>query len=59
MKNFEELWSKTRDIMRSKTNNSDDFDEKYMKIEFNSNEDFLLKKTLEPRNMIIDVSFFV
>ena len=59
MKNFEELWSKTRDIMRSKTNNSDDFDEKYMKIEFNSNEDFLLKKTVEPRNMIIDVSFFV
>ena len=59
MKNFEELWSKTRDIMRSKTNNSDDFDEKYMKIKFNSNEDFILKKTLEPRNMIIDVSFFV
>ena len=36
-----------------KANNSDDYDEKYMKIKFNSNDDLSLKKTLELRNMII------
>ena len=32
----EKLWSKIRDLIRLITNNSDDYDEKYMKIKFNS-----------------------
>ena len=42
---YEELWSKIRDLIRSKTNNSDDYDEKYMKIKFDSDDDLTLKKT--------------
>ena len=29
------LWTKIRDLIRSKTNDSDNYDEKYMKIKFN------------------------
>ena len=36
MKNYKELWSKIRDLISSVTKNSDDYDEKYMKIKFNS-----------------------
>ena len=35
-KKYEELWTKIRDLIRWKTDNSDDCDEKYMKIKFNS-----------------------
>ena len=31
-----ELWTKIRDLIRSKTNNSGNFDDKYVKINFNS-----------------------
>ena len=40
IKKYEELWSKIRDLIRSITKNSVDYDEKHMKIKFNSN-DFL------------------
>ena len=43
----EELPSKIRDLISSITKNSDDYDEKYMKIEFNSNDELLLNKTIE------------
>ena len=33
---YEELWSKIRDLIRSITKNLDDYDEKYMKIKFDS-----------------------
>ena len=36
LKKYEELWTKIRDLIRSKTNNSDDYDENYMKTKFNS-----------------------
>ena len=36
IKKYEELWSKIRDLIRSITKNSDDYDEKYMKIKLNS-----------------------
>ena len=39
MKKYEELWNKIRDIIRSKSNNSDNYDEKYMKIKLNSDDD--------------------
>ena len=39
IKRYEELWSKIRDLIRSITKNSDDYDEKYMKIKFNSDHE--------------------
>ena len=36
-------------------NNSDDYDKKYMKIKFNSDDDLPLKKTLKLCNMVIVV----
>ena len=38
-KKYEELWNKIRNIIGSITNNSDNYDEKYMKIKFNSYND--------------------
>ena len=32
IKKYEELRNKTKDLIRSKTSNSDDYDEKFMKI---------------------------
>ena len=34
IKKYEELWSKIRDLIRSMTKNSGDYDEKHMKIKF-------------------------
>ena len=53
LKKHEELWSKIRDLIISKTNNSDDYDEKYAKIKFNSDDNLHLKKSLEFSYMII------
>ena len=50
---YEELWNKIRDLIRSITDNSDNYDEKYMKIKSNSDDDLSLKKTLEIYNMVI------
>ena len=47
MKKYDELWSKIRDLIRLITNNSDDYDEKYIKIKFNSDDDLPLKKMLK------------
>ena len=47
IKKYEELWSKIRDLIRSITKNSDDYDEEYMKIKFNSNDELTLHKTIE------------
>ena len=38
-----------------KSNNSDNYNEKYIKIKINSDDDLPLKKTLELHNMIIVV----
>ena len=51
LKKYKEMWSKVRDLIRSITNNSEDYDEKYMKIKFNSDDDLHLKKTLELHKM--------
>ena len=53
LQKYKELWSKIRDLIKSITNNSDNHDEKYMKINFNSDDDLPLKKTLEFYNMAI------
>ena len=39
--------SKTRDLIRSITKNENDYDEKYIKIKFNSDEELPLNKTIE------------
>ena len=55
MKKYEGLWTKIRNLIRSKPDDSDYFDENYMKIKFNSDDDLPLYKTLEFHNMIIIV----
>ena len=58
-KTHEELWRKIRDLIRSITENSDDYDEKYMKIKFNSDEELLLNKTIEINNIIVARAVFL
>ena len=44
---IEELWSKIRDLIRPITKNSDDYDEKHMKLKFDLDDALLLNNTLE------------
>ena len=44
-KKYVELWSKITDLVRSITKNSDDYNEKYIKIKLNSDDGFPLNKT--------------
>ena len=37
-KKYEELWIKIRNLIRSVTKNSDGYDEKYLKIKFDSDD---------------------
>ena len=41
---YEDLWIKIRDLIRSITKNSNGYDEKYMKIKFNSDDELPLTK---------------
>ena len=47
MKEYEELWSKTKDLIRLITKSSDGYYEKYIKIKFNSYDKLPLNKTIE------------
>ena len=47
LKTYKELCDKIRDLVRSISNNSDDYDQKYMKIKFNSDDDLSSQKILE------------
>ena len=49
------LWIKIRDLIRSVTKESDDFDEKYIKINFDSDDELPLNKTIEIPVMVIVV----
>ena len=49
------LWSKIRDLIRPVIKNTDDYDEKYMKIKFDLDDELPLNKTIEIRSMIIVV----
>ena len=53
LKTYKELCDKIRDLVRSISNNSDDFDQKYMKIKFNSDDDLSSQKILELCEIII------
>ena len=55
IKKYEELWIKIRDLIRSITKNLDDYDEKYMKIKFNSDDNLPLNKIIELPIMAIVV----
>ena len=49
------MQSKIRDLIKQITNNPDDYDKKYNKIKFNSDDDLPLDKTQGLCNMIIVV----
>ena len=52
-KKYEKLWIKIRDLVRAITKNSDDYEEKYMRIKFNPDDELPLNKTLEIPAMTI------
>ena len=51
---------KIRDLIRSITKNLDDYDEKYMKIKFNSDDKLPLNKTIEVTTIaaVVRAAFF-
>ena len=55
-KKYEELWCKIRDLIRSITKNPDHYDEKYIKIKFNSDDELPLNKTIEIPTITIVVT---
>ena len=52
IKQYEELWSKIRDLIRLISKSSDDYDKKYMKTIFNSGDELSLNKTIEITTII-------
>ena len=54
-KKYQEVWIETSYLIRSITKNPNDYDEKYMKIKFNSHNELSLNKTIEIRTMKIVV----
>ena len=48
-------WSKIRNLIRSIAKNSDDYDENYIKIKFNSDDKLPLNKMIKIPSMIIIV----
>ena len=52
-KKYEELWIEIRDSIGLIIKNSDNYDEKYFKIKFNSNGELYLNKTIEIPTMTI------
>ena len=54
-KKYEEIWDKIRNLIRSITKNSYDYDEKYIKIKFNSDDKLPLNKTIKTPSMAIVV----
>ena len=54
-KKNDEKWSKIRDLIRSVTINSHDYDEKYTEIKLNLDDDLPLHKMLKFYNIIIVV----
>ena len=50
-KRYKKLCSQIRDLMRSITKNSDNYDEKYMKTKFNWDNELPLNRTIEIPSM--------
>ena len=55
IKKYEKLWSKISNLIRSMTENSDDYDENYMKIKFNLDDELPQNKMVEIPSMVIVV----
>ena len=55
LKKYGELWSKITDLIRSIIKNSDDYNKRYMKIKFTSDDKLPLNKTVEISIMTIVV----
>ena len=55
IKKYEKLLSKIRDLIGSITKNLSDYDEKCMKIKFDSDDDLSLNKMIEIHNVTIVV----
>ena len=55
VKKYEKLWNRIRDFIGPVTKNSGNYDQKYMKIKFDLDDDLPLKKMLELHNMIVVV----
>ena len=55
IKKYKELWRKIKDLIIPLIKNSDDYDEKYMKIKFNLDDELPLNKMIEIRSMKIVV----
>ena len=47
LKKYTKLWDKIKDLIRLMTNTSGDYDEKYKKTKFNSDDNLLLDKILK------------
>ena len=58
LKKYEELCIKIRDLIRSVTKKSDGYDEKYMEIKFDSDNELPLNKTIKIPVMVIVVGAF-
>ena len=43
LKNMKKMWIKIRNLIKSITKKSDDYDEKYIRIKFNSDDELILK----------------
>ena len=56
-KKYEDLWFKIRNLIRLITKISDDFDEKYMKIKFNSDDELPLNIMIEVPTITIELFF--
>ena len=52
---YTELWDKIKDLIKSITNTSGEYDKKHMKIKFDSGDDLPFGKTLSLYNMTIVV----
>ena len=48
IKKYEEIWNKIGDLIGSVTKNSDDYDEKHIKIKFDLEDDLPLKSNRNP-----------
>ena len=55
MKAKKKCGEKIRDLIRSKTKDSEDYDEKYMKIKFNLDGELTLNKAIQILSIIIVV----
>ena len=53
IKKYEKLWIKIRDLIRSITKNSDDYNENYRKIKFNLDDELPLNKMIEIPGIVI------